>query len=114
MTTNAFEAALPGFGKHFLGVVILLFSFTTMIGMANYNEKCWNFVFRGRKGFGEKSFIFVFCITLIIGSVATQDDIVNLLDSGYALMALPNMIATFILAPKVIQAFRDYRDKYPL
>ena len=114
LTTKAFEAALPGFGKHFLGLAILLFSVTTMIGMANYNEKCWNFLFKGRSGFGETTFIIVFCLTLIIGSIATQDDVVNLLDSGYALMAVPNMIATVILAPKVKKAFVEYRKKYPL
>lgn len=108
LTTSAFEASLPGFGKHFLGFAILLFSVTTMIGMANYNNKCWNYLFKGRKGFGEKTFIFVFCMTLVIGAIGAQDDVVNLLDSGYALMAFPNMIATLWLAGRVRKEAKSY------
>ncbi|MEO0335904.1 MAG: alanine:cation symporter family protein, partial [Pseudomonadota bacterium] len=93
---------------------VLLFSITTMIGMANYNEKCWNFLFKGRRGLGENTFIVVFCVTLFLGAVSELDDVVNILDTGYGLMAFPNMMATLILAPKVKQAMKDYFSKYKL
>ena len=38
-----------------------------------------------------------------------MDDVVNILDIGFALMAVPNMIATLYLAPKVMRALNDYR-----
>ena len=34
--------------------------------------------------------------------------VVNVLDIGFALMAFPNMIATLILAPRVMRATRKY------
>ena len=112
LTTKAFESSLPNFGSHFLGIAIFLFSITTMIGMVNYNEKCWNFLFRGKKYFGRDTLLILFCTSLIVGSVSEAGDVVNLLDLGFALMAIPNMIATILLAGKVKEALGIYRSKY--
>ena len=114
ITVEAFETTLPGFGRHVLGTAVLLFSITTMIGMANYNEKCWNFLFKGRYGMGRKTFILFFCTTLIFGAVVEIESVVNLLDIGYGLMAWPNMIATIWLAPKVKAALIDYFKRYKI
>ncbi|MCB0408175.1 MAG: alanine:cation symporter family protein [Bdellovibrionales bacterium] len=114
ITIAAFETTLPGFGRHILGLAVLLFSVTTMIGMANYNEKCWNFLFRGRWGLGENTFIAVFCATLIFGAISALDDVVNILDIGFGLMAYPNMITTLWLAPKVKSALKDYFKRYKI
>lgn len=112
LTTQAFEASLPGFGTHFLGVAIFLFSITTMVGMANYNEKCWNYLFKGKFIFNQFGFIAFFCGALILGSVSAVDDVVNILDIGYAFMAIPNMLATLLLAKKVKSALKVYNAKY--
>lgn len=48
-----------------------------------------------------------------MGAVSEMNDVVNLLDIGYAFMAIPNMIATIWLAPKVVPALRDYFKRYP-
>lgn len=112
MTTKAFDAALPGFGAYFLGAAVLLFSLSTMMGYSNYNQKCWDFVFRGKYIFNDKLFNFVFCFTLIIGAISAADDVVNLLDIGFAFMAIPNMIATIWLSKKVTKALHEYNNKY--
>lgn len=112
LTTRAFESALPGFGAHFLGVAVVLFSLTTMIGMANYNSKCWNYLFKGRWFLTKPVFMLYFLTALLIGSISAQGDVVNLLDIGYGFMAYPNMIATVWLAPKVKKALDEYRAKY--
>ena len=112
MTTKAFEATLPGIGTHILGVAILLFSFSTMVGMANYNEKCWNYVFKGRSIFNRYFFIFWFCLTLVYGAVTTPDDVINILDIGYGFMAIPNMFATIYLAGKVKNKLDIYRTEF--
>ena len=112
LTLKAFENVLGDWGVYALGVSILLFGFSTMLGMANYNQKCWNFLFKGRFGLGENTFIIVFCLALVVGAVSAMDDIINLLDIGYAFMAIPNMIATLILAPRVVKAFNEYKEKF--
>lgn len=112
ITLKAFEINLPIWGKHFLGLAVILFSVTTMVGLANYNGKCWNYLFKGRRFFGEKTFILYYCSSLIFGSIHEATDMVNLMDTGYALMAWPNMIATIWLAPHVRMAMKEYFARY--
>lgn len=112
LTRQAFQVAMPSFGTYFLGLAVLLFSVTTMIGGANYNEKCWNYLFRGRWGLGRNTFICCFCASLVFGSAVSMDNVVNIIDIGFAFMAIPNLIATLFLARKVEAALTEYVAKY--
>jgi AGCS family alanine or glycine:cation symporter len=112
LTTYAFVQNLGEIGRHLLGVIIFLFSFSTMIGMANYNKKCWDFLFRGRMGFNDKSFIAFYSITLALAAIVEMGSVVNLIDICYALMAIPNIIGTVYLARKVKSALNTYNKKY--
>ncbi len=112
LTLAAFENSLPGIGGYFLGLSIVLFSISTMIGMSNYNEKCWNYLFKGRKYLAQKTHVAMFCSALILGAIFELSDIVNLLDIGYGLMAWPNMICTLALAPKVTKELKKYLKSY--
>jgi AGCS family alanine or glycine:cation symporter len=40
--------------------------------------------------------------------VASLDVVISLVDGMYAIMAIPTMISTFYLAPKVRVAMKDY------
>lgn len=112
LTTFAFSQNLGDFGKHSLGLIIFLFSFSTMIGMANYNKKCWDYLFKGRMGFGERAFVLFFSSTIAIGAMLKMGAVVNLIDICYALMAVPNIIATVYLARKVRTSLSNYNKKY--
>ena len=112
ITAKAFENGLPFIGHHVLGVSIILFSFTTIVGTANYNQKCWNFLFKGRFFLGHKSFIAFFTSSILVGMLSSMDDVINFLDICFALMTLPNMIATILLAPKVSCAMNDYFKRF--
>ena len=114
LTMQAFEANLPGFGVHFLSLAAVLFSFTTMVGTANYGEKCWNFLFRGRFIFTDNTFIAVYALMVFLGSIASADDVINLIDTSYAFMAWPNMIMVLFLAGKAKKALNEYYNKYSL
>ena len=83
-----------------------------MIGMANYNKKCWDFLSKGKIPFNDQLFMVVFCGSLVLGAVWAGDDVVNILDSGYGFMAYPNMIATLWLAPKIKKQLQAYFKKY--
>ncbi len=110
ITSQAFSNTFGGWGTHGLGVAVLLFGFSTMIGMANYNLKCWDYLFRGR--FGRGPFLLWFAFTLVLGAAASHKNVITLIDSAYALMAIPTMTSTLILAPKVTKALRAYKQKY--
>ena len=45
---------------------------------------------------------------LFVGAIWSADLVVNFLDTAFALMVWRNMIATMLLAPRVLRATRDY------
>ncbi len=114
LTTHAFRSQLGDFGAHALGIIILLFSFSTMVGMANYCQKCWGFIFRDKKFFGQKMFIAYYSASIAIGAMIKMNDVVNLIDIAYALMAVPNLIATIYLAKTVKIKLKEYNNKFGL
>ncbi|MBY0516086.1 MAG: amino acid carrier protein [Bacteriovoracaceae bacterium] len=108
ITTLAFEKGLGSLGRYLLGISILLFAYSTMLGMANYNQKCWNYIFRGKKYFGEKSFQIWYVGTILMGSVLALENVLNIIDIAYALMTIPNIIVTVAAAPLVAKELKKY------
>ena len=111
MTMAAFESNLGGAGRHLLGISILLFAYSTMLGMANYNEKCWDYIFRGRWGMGKNAFQAWYILTILLGSVLAMENVLNLIDIAYALMTIPNILVTVAVAPQVKAALKDYNRR---
>lgn len=110
VTMSAFKKALPWAGHHILGVTVIIFSFTTILGTANYNQKCWDFLFKGC--LPRKMFICFYCGGVFFGAVSSMDVMVNFLDIFFALMSVPNLITIVILAPQVIRAMDDYFKRF--
>jgi alanine or glycine:cation symporter, AGCS family len=111
LTTLAFTEHMGHWGQHFLAVSIMMFALSTMIGVANYNLKCWDYIFKGRWIFRDKAFILVFCSSLLVGAVIPMDNVVNFMDIAFALMTIPNIIATVYLAKKVKTELDKYNAK---
>ena len=113
LTNRAFIHAFNEPGRYGLAIAVALFGFSTMVGMANYNGKCFNYLARYRlRKLGRPIFITWFAFTLIVGAAAPQKDMVNLVDTAYALMAIPTMTSTLILAPRVTKALKKYKREY--
>ena len=51
---------------------------------------------------------YIYIGTIILGAVTSLGFVVNLIDSGFALMAIPTMISAIILAPKAWASSQDY------
>ncbi|AYF44573.1 amino acid carrier protein [Halobacteriovorax sp. BALOs_7] len=113
ITQIAFMKNFGMAGSHLLGISIILFALSTVIGSANYCEKCWDFLFGGVPIMGARlTFALFYASTVLLGAVSAPTDMVNAMDIGFALMAIPNMIATIALAPKVKHKFDEYYEKY--
>ncbi len=106
LTARAFQNNLGSFGVFILGLSIFFFSFSTMIGMANYNEKCWVYLFKNNRVLNNKVFIAMFSTMLFLGAIGTITDIINFIDLGFGLMAYLNMLAILFAAPLVIKELR--------
>lgn len=108
MTSIAFETALPGYGSFLLIVCIFFFSITTIFSYSYYGSKCLGFLIGA-----ERKHYYNYLITLmtVVASMLSLDAMVGLIDGAFALMAIPTMTSTIILAPKVMSAARIYFAK---
>ncbi len=105
LTAQAFNIGLPGFGRVLLIVSVLVFSVSTMIGYSYYGAKCTGFLFGVRH---KTTYRIFYTAALILGALGSIDAVVNFLDGMFALMAIPTMISTIILAPHVMEAAGRY------
>jgi AGCS family alanine or glycine:cation symporter len=51
---------------------------------------------------------YFYLATIIFGAVATMQDVMNIIDISYALMAIPTVVSGLILAPKVMKESKAY------
>ena len=56
----------------------------------------------------KKYYNYFYILSIIVGATTTLDMMINLIDGVFALMAIPTMLATIILAPKVIKESKRY------
>lgn len=110
LTAGAFEAGLGSVGRWILSVVILLFSLSTLISYSYYSQKCAKYVFGETWG---ARYEYVYLGSILFGAIWTQDMVINMLDTMFAMMAVPTLLSTLILAPRVVGAMRDYFQRHP-
>ncbi len=105
MTSNAFEQAFPGFGGFLLVIMVFFLSISTVLTFSYYGGKCTGFLFGTRF---ERWYIWFYTLLIIAGAVASLRAVIGLIDGMYAMMAIPTMISSLLLAPKVRVAALDY------
>ena len=108
MTAQAFESSMPGFGAAVLGVIFTLFAVTTMITYAYYSIKCARYLFGHERG---GHFVYFYLVLIPLAAVWSPATTVNMVDTAFALMVIPNLIATVLLAPRVVSASVEYFSK---
>lgn len=108
LTAEAFDTAIPGFGKYFLPIAVFLFAYSTLISWSYYGERAIVYLF-GEGGL--MPYRVIFCCLAFIGSVGTIDLILNFSDVMLAFMAVPNLIAVLFLLPKLKLASDEYFRK---
>jgi alanine or glycine:cation symporter, AGCS family len=105
MTSNAFESAFPGFGGLLLVVMVFFLSMSTVLTFSYYGSKCTGFLFGTRF---ESWYIWFYTGLIIVGAIASLRAVIGLIDGMYATMAIPTMVSSLLLAPKVRSAAKDY------
>ena len=108
MTVVAFENELGILGKILIMIAVITFSLSTMFGYSYYGRKCTSYIF----GTKWKTFYNVFYVLMIIvASTISIDIAINFMDSAFALMVIPTMVGTLLLAPKVLMESKRYFEK---
>ncbi len=105
LTADAVASVLGTPGRVLLLLIVLLFAVSTMVSYSWYGKRCFAWLFgAGRAGW----YTWFYLAGLFAGAVFTAGMVINLIDTALALMAVPNLIATLLLAPKVKAAAFDY------
>ena len=108
MTAEAFKSELGIIGQIFLTIAVLTFALSTMFGYSYYGQKCASYLF-GTKW--KYIYNWIYVVMIIIASITSLDLAVNFVDSAYALMVIPTMVGTLLLAPKVLEEAKRYFAK---
>ena len=108
LTATAFEESMPIFGKYALLACIAVFSISSLFSYSYYGTKCMSFLF-GAKNKGVYNYFYI--LSILVGATTSLSMMINLIDLFFALMAIPTMTATILLAPKVIAEAKIYFKK---
>lgn len=111
LTAQAFEYNLPGVGAWLLVLCVLFFSTSTMFSFSYYGTKSLGFLIGAEY---QHLYNYLYVISIIAGAMASIDSVVNLIDGMFALMAIPTMVSSLWLAPRLMQAVREYFQKHEL
>jgi AGCS family alanine or glycine:cation symporter len=108
LTASAFSETMPGIGPYLLMICVFIFSLSSLFSYSYYGTKCLSFLIGDDK---KHYYNYVYIISIILAATTPFSMMLNLIDGIFALMAIPTMIATFILAPKVIKEIKRYTQK---
>ncbi len=108
LTSQAFESALSGVGPYVLLVCISIFSLSSLLSYGYYGSKCTSFLIGAHK---KHYYNYLYLLSIVAGATLSLDIVLNIIDGTFALMAIPTMLASLILAPKVMAAAKEYFAK---
>ncbi|WP_448585125.1 alanine/glycine:cation symporter family protein [Thermaurantiacus sp.] len=96
LTSAALATTIPA-APALLAVVVFLFAYTTVLTNGFYASEAFQFlVGHGRRR--ELLFRSGYCLALPLATVLEPGQILDLVDSAYFLMAVPNVLAIYLLA----------------
>lgn len=108
MTAVAFESVMGPAGRWVVALTVTLFAFSTLISWSYYGEQGITFI-AGAKWIPLYRWVFIAFI--YIGAVIQLNIVLNVSDAVYGLLALPNLMACYLLLPKVKAELNEYKRK---
>lgn len=106
ITSAAFGSTIPG-SPLLVAVAALLFAFTTMISWSYYGLKGWTYLV-GERPMAVRGFQLVFCGFIVLGCLLELDAVLRLSDALIFVVALPNVVGLYVMAPEVRALLDEY------
>lgn len=110
LTSKAFATICPAF-PIILTIMASCFVLSTMLCGSYYGLKAWGFLF-GEGKLKTRIFQIIYCLCIIAGSAMNFQSIINLSDAVTLFLAVPNLIAVFMLSNIIIKELKRYCEKY--
>jgi len=105
LTASAFSHTIPVYGKYLLMVCVTIFSVSSLFSYAYYGTKCLSFLIGSEK---KHYYNYIYILSIILAATTPFSVMLNLIDGVFALMAIPTMLATIIMAPRVVREIKAY------
>ena len=109
LTIAAFSSVLGKWGGYLVCIAITLFAFSTIIGWEYHGEKAFEYIVKKPKYCVV--YRIVFSLVSFIGATTTLKLVWSFSDIMNGLMAIPNLIAVFLLTPVLLKLVREYFKK---
>lgn len=91
-----------------LSVVAILFAYSTIISWSYYGLQGWMYLF-GNSRMLQLVFKVIFLAFVVLGCTIQLDAVLDISDALVFIVAIPNIIGLYILAPVVRKALRQYQ-----
>lgn len=105
LTISGFTHVYGNWVSIFTAVAMCCFAFSTIIGWGLYGARCLEFIL------GSKAilpFMVLYSLTAIVGATVDLGLVWSISDTCNGLMAIPNLIAVFLLSGKVFELIKEY------
>ena len=110
VTTYAFQNGLPfpaEVSSFILMLCLVFFAFTTILGWDYYSERCLEYLSGGNMKH-VKVYRWIYILAVFIGPYMIVSAVWTIADIFNGLMAIPNMIALFVLSGVVVKETKDF------
>ena len=105
LTISGFTATYGGWVSIFTAVAMCCFAFSTIIGWGLYGARCIEFLFSAKV---IRPFMIAYSLVAILGATVNLGLLWSIAETFNGLMAIPNLIALFLLSGKVVELTKEY------
>lgn len=105
LTIRGFTSTYGNWVSIFTAVALCCFAFSTIIGWGLYGARCIEFLFNEKV---IKPFMIVYSLVAILGATADLGLLWGIAETFNGLMAIPNLIAVFLLSGTVVKLTKAY------
>lgn len=105
LTIRGFTSTYGSWISIFTAFAMCCFAFSTTIGWGLYGARCIEFLFSEKV---TKPFMVVYSLVAIVGTTANLGLMWSIAETFNGLMAIPNLIALFLLSGTVVKLTKEY------
>ncbi|GIT23162.1 MAG: hypothetical protein CM1200mP40_28440 [Gammaproteobacteria bacterium] len=109
LTSQAFGSTLS-WSVVPLSLIAILFAFSTLLAWSYYGLKGWTYIL-GESKKAENVFKAIFCVFAALGCMIQLDAVLEFSDALVFVIALPNILGLYILAPVVKKELKRYQRR---
>ena len=108
LTISGFVTTYGGWVSIFTAVAMVCFAFSTILGWGLYGARALEFLSSDKL---IKPFMLAYSLVAIVGATLELDLMWSIADTFNGLMAIPNLIALFLLSGKVVELIKEWQAK---